>query len=52
MKEKPIAAKSMTIGLSGSVRQRPSGLGWMLVLPFVGDPGSYAINRRGQEPRG
>ncbi len=40
----------MTIGLSQFRDAKRNTLLWMLALPFIGDPGSYAINRRGREP--
>ena len=41
--------EGMTIGLNQF--RDPSGLTlpWMIVLPFIGKPGSYAINRRGEK---
>lgn len=44
--------EEMVIGLSQFRNARRLTLPWMLVLPFVGDPGAYAINQRGKEPRG
>jgi sterol desaturase/sphingolipid hydroxylase (fatty acid hydroxylase superfamily) len=43
--------EEMVIGLSQFRNARRLTLPWMLVLPFVGDPGAYAINQRGKEPR-
>lgn len=43
--------KDMVIGLSQFRDTRRLTLPWMLVLPFTGDPGAYAINQRGKEPR-
>ncbi len=40
----------MTIGLSQFRDAKRNTLLWMLALPFIGDPGSYAINRWGREP--
>jgi sterol desaturase/sphingolipid hydroxylase (fatty acid hydroxylase superfamily) len=42
--------KGMTIGLSQFRDNKRLTLPWMLALPFIGDPGSYSINRRGKEP--
>ena len=42
--------KEMTIGLSQFRDPKRSALLWMLALPFVGNPGNYAINRWGKEP--
>jgi len=42
---------SMTIGLSQFRDQSRLGLSHVLVLPVVGDPGSYAIDKSGMEPR-
>jgi sterol desaturase/sphingolipid hydroxylase (fatty acid hydroxylase superfamily) len=41
--------EGMTIGLNQF--RDPSGLTlpWMIVLPFIGKPGTYAINRRGEK---
>ncbi|MEW6220195.1 MAG: sterol desaturase family protein [Thermodesulfobacteriota bacterium] len=48
----PVAGHTgMTIGLAQFRPPQPQGLGWMLLLPFRGNPGAYAINQRGQEPR-
>jgi sterol desaturase/sphingolipid hydroxylase (fatty acid hydroxylase superfamily) len=44
--------EEMVIGLSQFRNAKRLTLPWMLVLPFVGDPGAYAINQRGKEPRG
>lgn len=42
--------EEMTIGLSQFRDAKKNSLLWMLALPFTGDPGHYAINRRGGEP--
>jgi sterol desaturase/sphingolipid hydroxylase (fatty acid hydroxylase superfamily) len=42
--------EGMTIGLSQFRDPKRLSLPWMLALPFIGDPGHYAINRRGKEP--
>lgn len=42
--------EGMTIGLSQFRDPKRLTLPWMLALPFIGDPGNYAINRRGKEP--
>ena len=42
--------EGMTIGLSQFRDPKRLSLPWMLALPLIGDPGSYAINRRGKEP--
>lgn len=42
--------EGMTIGLAQFRNPRKNNLLWMLILPFVEDPGSYAINRWGKEP--
>jgi sterol desaturase/sphingolipid hydroxylase (fatty acid hydroxylase superfamily) len=42
--------EGMTIGLSQFRDKKRLTLPWMLALPFIGDPGSYSINRRGKEP--
>ena len=44
--------EEMVIGLSQFRNAKRLTLPWMLVLPFVGNPGEYAINHRGKEPRG
>lgn len=41
---------NMVIGLAQFRDPGRLSLPWLLVLPFVGDPGAYAINRRGREP--
>jgi sterol desaturase/sphingolipid hydroxylase (fatty acid hydroxylase superfamily) len=47
----PVAGhEKMTIGLSQFRDASKLTLWRLLVLPFVEDPGSYAINRRGKEP--
>jgi sterol desaturase/sphingolipid hydroxylase (fatty acid hydroxylase superfamily) len=40
----------MVIGLSQFRDAQRLTLPWMLALPFIGDPGAYAINKRGREP--
>jgi sterol desaturase/sphingolipid hydroxylase (fatty acid hydroxylase superfamily) len=40
----------MTIGLSQFRDPKRLTLPWMIALPFIGNPGSYAINQRGKEP--
>jgi len=40
---------NMVIGLAQFRNPAQLSLPWLLVLPFVGDPGDYAINRRGRE---
>jgi sterol desaturase/sphingolipid hydroxylase (fatty acid hydroxylase superfamily) len=42
--------EGMTIGLSQFRDAGRLTLPWMLVLPFVGKPGEYPINRSGKEP--
>jgi sterol desaturase/sphingolipid hydroxylase (fatty acid hydroxylase superfamily) len=42
--------EGMTIGLSQFRDPKRNNLLWMLILPFIGNPGSYAINRWGREP--
>ncbi len=42
--------EGMTIGLSQFRDSKRLTLPWMLVLPFIGSPGSYAIGRWGKEP--
>jgi sterol desaturase/sphingolipid hydroxylase (fatty acid hydroxylase superfamily) len=42
--------EGMTIGLSQFRDAKRLTLPWMLIMPFTGDPGYYAINRRGKEP--
>ena len=47
-RERPAAGhQDMTIGLSQFRDPRRLSLPWMLVLPFVGDPGKYPLNRGG-----
>lgn len=47
----PVAGhEKMTIGLSQFRDASKLTLRRLLVLPFVGDAGSYAINRRGKDP--
>ena len=47
-REQPAAGhKGMTIGLSHFRDPDRLTLPWMLVLPFVGDPGKYPLNRGG-----
>lgn len=43
--------EGMIIGLSQFRDPKRLTLPWMLALPFIGDPGNYAINRRGKEPQ-
>jgi sterol desaturase/sphingolipid hydroxylase (fatty acid hydroxylase superfamily) len=43
--------EGMTIGLSQFRNAKKNNLLWMLILPFVEDPGSYAINRWGADPK-
>ncbi|MBW2107761.1 MAG: sterol desaturase family protein [Deltaproteobacteria bacterium] len=43
--------QGMTIGLSQFRDPAKLNLAWMLALPFVGNPGSYAINHRGTDPK-
>jgi len=38
--------EAMEIGIEPVRQRRIQSLLWMLILPFVGDPGAYAINRR------
>ena len=42
----------MTIGLNQFRDPSKLTLPWMLILPFVGKPGTYAINRRGTQDEG
>ncbi|MCX5872501.1 MAG: sterol desaturase family protein [Deltaproteobacteria bacterium] len=42
--------EGMTIGLNQFREPTRLTLPWILVLPFIGNPGTYAINRRGQAP--
>ncbi len=50
-RDQPVAGhEGMTIGLSQFRDPKKNNLFRMLVLPFVGDPGSYSINRWGREP--
>ena len=47
----PVAGhEEMTIGLSQFRDASKLTLWRLLVLPFTGDPGRYAINRRGKDP--
>jgi sterol desaturase/sphingolipid hydroxylase (fatty acid hydroxylase superfamily) len=47
----PVAGhEGMTIGLAQFREPDKLTLPWMLALPFIGEPGSYAINRSGREP--
>jgi sterol desaturase/sphingolipid hydroxylase (fatty acid hydroxylase superfamily) len=41
--------EGMTIGLEQFRDERVERLHWMLLLPFVGRPGDYPVNRRGAE---
>jgi len=50
-REQPSAGHvDMVIGLSQFRNAARLTLPWMLLLPFVGNPGAYAINQRGREP--
>jgi len=50
-RSQPVAGhEGMTIGLSQFRDPKRNNLFRMLVLPFVGDPGSYSMNRWGKEP--
>jgi sterol desaturase/sphingolipid hydroxylase (fatty acid hydroxylase superfamily) len=50
-RDQPAAGhEGMTIGLAQFRDPNRAGLGWMLALPFVGNPGRYAINQRGSDP--
>jgi sterol desaturase/sphingolipid hydroxylase (fatty acid hydroxylase superfamily) len=42
--------EGMTIGLSQFRDPKRNTLHWMLALPFIGNPGSYSINRWGADP--
>jgi sterol desaturase/sphingolipid hydroxylase (fatty acid hydroxylase superfamily) len=42
--------EGMTIGLSQFRDAKRLTLPWMLVLPFIGNPGEYSLNRAGREP--
>ncbi len=42
--------EGMTIGLAQFRDSKRNILHWMLALPFIGDTGSYAINRWGRDP--
>jgi sterol desaturase/sphingolipid hydroxylase (fatty acid hydroxylase superfamily) len=42
--------EDMTIGLSQFRDSRRLTFPWLLALPFIGNVGAYAINRRGAEP--
>jgi sterol desaturase/sphingolipid hydroxylase (fatty acid hydroxylase superfamily) len=44
--------QGMTIGLAQFRDPGRLTFPWLLALPFFGNPGDYAINRRGREPRG
>ncbi|MBW1982317.1 MAG: sterol desaturase family protein [Deltaproteobacteria bacterium] len=47
-RDQPAAGhRGMTIGLSQFRHAQRLTLPWMLVLPFTGDPGEYALNRGG-----
>ncbi len=47
----PVAGhEGMTIGLSQFRDPERLTLPWLLALPFIGNPGNYAINRWGREP--
>lgn len=48
----PVAGhEGMTIGLAQFREAGKLSLPWMLALPFIGDPGSYSINKSGREPK-
>jgi len=50
-RDQPAAGhEGMTIGLAQFRDAKRLTLPWMLVLPFIGKPGEYAINRSGREP--
>jgi sterol desaturase/sphingolipid hydroxylase (fatty acid hydroxylase superfamily) len=50
-RDQPAAGhEGMTIGLSQFRDEKRLTLPWMLALPFIGDPGSYSIARRGRAP--
>ncbi len=52
-REQPAAGhREMVIGLSPFRDAKRLTFPWMLVLPFVGDAGAYAIQQRGREPLG
>jgi len=42
--------EGMTIGLAQFRDEKRNTLPWMLALPFIGNPGSYPINRWGKDP--
>ncbi len=42
--------EGMTIGLSQFRDPKRLTLPWMIALPFIGNPGSYSINRIGKDP--
>ncbi len=42
--------EGMTIGLAQFRDPKKNNLLWMLIMPFVENPGSYSINRWGREP--
>lgn len=44
--------EGMVIGLSQFRNAKQLTFPWMLILPFGGDPGAYAINQRGREQKG
>ena len=47
----PVAGhEGMTIGLAQFRDAKKLTLPWMLALPFIGNTGSYAINKSGREP--
>lgn len=47
----PVAGhEGMTIGLAQFRDAKKLTLPWLLALPFIGETGSYAINRSGREP--
>lgn len=50
-RDQPAAGhEGMTIGLAQFRDPKRLTFLWMLALPFIGNPGGYAINRRGKEP--
>lgn len=50
-RDQPAAGhQGMSIGLSQFRDAQRLSLPWMLALPFIGESGDYAINRRGREP--
>jgi sterol desaturase/sphingolipid hydroxylase (fatty acid hydroxylase superfamily) len=50
-RDQPAAGhEGMTIGLAQYRNVERYNLIWALILPFIADPGGYAINRRGRDP--